>query len=151
MLLGIDNDASFRADPVPSESIEALGDLCLWLYGRNSTDTRPLVQSQNPDLRRLDTAIGSSAGLIALRRGLPLDVVMDISTGDRELFRRHLIEAKHRLQEARGKQLTGDPGDGDTLRMATEILELADHLVSDMEDNRRANRAGRRGSSRASR
>ena len=122
-LLGIDNESSFRPDPVPQERIEALGDLCLWLYGRKSTDTRPLVQSQNPDLRRLDTAIGSSSGLVALRRGLPLDLVMDISTGDEELFKGHLIEARHRLQEARGKQLTGDQGDADTLRLASEILE----------------------------
>ena len=125
-MLGIDNERSFRPEPVPAARLEALGDLCLWLYGRKSTDTRPLVQSQNPDLRRLDSAIGSDAGLIALRRGLPLDVVIDISTGDEELFKGHLQEARHRLQEARGKQLTGDAGDGDTLRVATEILELAD-------------------------
>jgi len=140
-LLGIDNEHSFRPEPVPAETLEALGDLCLWLYGRKSTDTRPLVQSQNPDLRRLDSAIGSDAGLIALRRGLPLDVVIDISTGDEELFKGHLQEARHRLQEARGKQLTGDAGDGDTLRVATEILELADRLVADMEDHRRQQHA----------
>lgn len=143
-LLGIDNESSFRPNPVPPERIQALGDLCLWLYGRKSTDTQPMVQSQNPDLRRLDTAIGSSEGLVALRRGLPLDVVIDISVGDEELFRGHLIDARHRLQEARGKQLTGDQGDADTLRLANEILELADRLVSDMEDHRRAERADRR-------
>ena len=143
-LLGIDNEDSFRPNPVPKERLEALGDLCLWLYGQKSTDKQPLVQSQNPDLRRLDSAIGSNAGLIALRRGLPLDVVIDISIGDEELFKGHLLDARHRLQEARGKQLTGDAGDGDTLRVANEILELADHLVSDMEDHRRQRRASRR-------
>ena len=143
-LLGIDNEGSFRPNPVPKERLEALGDLCLWLYGQKSTDTQPLVQSQNPDLRRLDSAIGSNAGLIALRRGLPLDVVIDISIGDEELFKGHLLDARHRLQEARGKQLTGDAGDGDTLRVANEILELADRLVSDMEDHRRQQRASRR-------
>lgn len=143
-LLGIDNESSFRPAPIPADRIEALGDLCLWLYGRKSTDTRPLVQSQNPDLRNLDRALGSSAALVALRRGLPLDVAIDISIGDEELFRGHLIEARHRLQEARGKQLTGDPGDADTLRLANETLELADRLVSDMEDHRRDERASRR-------
>lgn len=143
-LLGIDNENSFRPNPIPKKRLDALGDLCLWLYGQKSTDTQPLVQSQNPDLRRLDSAIGSHDGLIALRRGLPLDVVIDISIGDEELFKGHLLEARHRLQEARGKQLTGDAGDGDTLRTANEILELADRLVSDMEDYRRQQRAGRR-------
>ena len=143
-LLGIDNESSFQPNPVPKRRLDALGDLCLWLYGQKSTDTQPLVQSQNPDLRRLDSAIGSDDGLIALRRGLPLDVVIDISIGDEELFKGHLLDARHRLQEARGKQLTGDTGDGDTLRVAHEILELADRLVSDMEDHRRQQRAGRR-------
>ena len=143
-LLGIDNEDSFHPNPVSPARLDALGDLCLWLYGQKSANRQPLIQSQNPDLRRLDSAIGSSAGLVALRRGLPLDVVVDISVGDEELFKGHLIEARHCLQEARGKQLTGDAGDGDTLRIANETLELADRLVSDMEDHRRAERAGRR-------
>lgn len=143
-LLGIDNEDSFHPNPVPPARLDALGDLCMWLYGQKSADRQPLIQSQNPDLRRLDSAIGSSAGLVALRRGLPLDVVVDISIGDEELFKGHLIEARYRLQEARGKQLTGDAGDGDTLRIANEIFELADRLVSDMEDHRRTERAGRR-------
>lgn len=143
-MLGIDSEDSFHPNPVPEENLDALGNLCLWLYGQKSTDTRPLIQSQNPDLRRLESAIGNEAGLIALRRGLPLDVVIDISVGDEELFRGHLIEARHRLQEARGKQLTGDPGDSDTLRIANEIHELGAHLVTDMEDRRREQRASRR-------
>ncbi len=143
-LLGIDNENSFRPNPIPKKRLNALGDLCLWLYGQKSTDTQPLVQSQNPDLRRLDSAIGNHDGLIALRRGLPLDVVIDISIGDEELFKGHLLEARRQLQEARGKQLTGDTGDADTLRTANEIFELADRLVSDMEDHRRQQRSGRR-------
>jgi len=143
-LLGIDNETSFRPNPVPKRRLDALGDLCRWLYGRKSTETRPIVQSQNPDLRNLDSAIGNADGLVALRRGLPLDVVLDISTGDEELFRGHLIDARHLLQEARGKQLTGDQGDPDTLRIANEVFELADRLVTDMEQTRKADRAGRR-------
>ena len=143
-LLGIDKKDSFRPNPVPKDKLEALGDLFMWLYGQKSTDTRPLVQSQNPDLRKLVSAIGSDAGLTALRRGLPLHVVIDISTGDEQLFNADLLEARHRLQEARGKQLTGDAGDSGTLRVASEILELAERLVADMEDCRRAGRAIRR-------
>jgi len=143
-LLDIDNEKSFRPNPVPKARLDALGDLCVWLYGRKSTETRPIIQTQNPDLRNLDTAIGSSTGLVALRRGLPLDVVLDISIGDEELFKGHLIDARHLLQEARGKQLTGDTGDADTLRIANEVYELADRLVADMDEQRRSERAGKR-------
>ena len=143
-LLGIYKTDSFRPNPVPKDKLEELGDLCMWLYGQKSTDTRPLVQSQNPDLQKLVSAIGSDAGLTALRRGLPLHVVIDISTGDEQLFKADLLEARRRLQEARGKQLTGDAGEGGTLRVANEILELAERLVADMEDRCRAGRASRR-------
>ncbi len=132
--LGIDNDSSYRKNPVPRSHIENLSHLCLWLYGQKPT--KPLIQSQNPDLRRLEEAIGNEDGLIALKRGLPLDVAVDISIGDEELFRGHLLDARRRLQEARGKQLTGYQGDVDTLQIAYEILDLADHLVQDMGKHR---------------
>ncbi|WP_419946203.1 hypothetical protein [Candidatus Poriferisodalis sp.] len=142
-LLGIDNEDSFGPNPISPDRLEALADLCLWLYGQKSTNTRPLVQSQNPDLRRLDSAISTEAGLVALRRGLPLDLAVDISVGDEELFKGHLIEARQRLQDARGKQLTGDPGDASTIRLAREVLELSEHLVDDMDASRRKRRTGR--------
>ena len=142
--LGIDDENSFRCDPVPEDHVKDLGNLCLWLYGRTSTGTQPVVRSQNPDLRNLDIAIGSSRGLVALQRGLPLDVVLEISAGDEELFKGGLIAALNGLQEARGKQLTGDSGDADTMRIANEVLDLADRLVTDMEDYRREGRARRR-------
>ncbi|MDE0232826.1 MAG: hypothetical protein OXI56_02290 [bacterium] len=142
--LGIVELRSYRRDPVPEEHVSDLGDLCLWLYGRKSTGTRPIVRSQNPDLRNLDSAIGNVRGLAALRRGLPLDVVLDISAGDERLFKGGLIAALNGLQQARGKQLTGDSGDVDTLQIANEVLDLADRLVTEMEDFRREGRARRR-------
>ncbi len=142
--LGIDNETSYQPDPVPTGHIKNLGELFLWLYGQKSTGTRPLVQTQNPDLRRLDSAIGSGAGRLALRRGLSLDTAVDYSIGDEELFKGHLLEARRYLEYARGKQSTGDRGDPGTLRTANEILDLAERLVIDMEQHRREERATRR-------
>ena len=142
--LGIDNETSFRPDPVPQDHLRDLGDLCQWLYGRDSTGKDPVVRTQNPDLRNLDTVIGNPDGLLALRQGLPLDIALDITAGDEELFKGHLIQARQQLQGARGRQLTGDPGDANTIRMAHETLDLAEHLVEDMENHRRAKLASRR-------
>lgn len=142
--LGIDNATSFQPNPIPENNLKNLGYFLRWLYGQKSTNTRPLVQSQNPDLRRLEDTLGYEPGLIALKRGLPLDIAEEISTGDEELFRANLMDARRHLQYARGKQLTGDRGDVDTLQIAREILDLADHLVLDMEAHRRKERVGRR-------
>ena len=129
--LGLDKDSDFCKDPVPSSHISNLGYLCLWLYGQKPT--RPLIQFQTSDLRKLEEVIGNDDGLKALKRGLPLDVAVDISIGDEKLFKRHLLDARHQLQKARGKQLTGYQGDTDTLQIAKQILDLADHLVSDID------------------
>ena len=142
--LGINDQNSYQPNPVPSEYISNLGELCLWLFGRESTDTRPVVRTQNPDLRNLISAIGSSDGLSALRRGLSLNVALDISRGDETLFKEYLLQARYLLQQARGKQLTGDSGDSGTLQTAKEILDLADQLVLDMEQHRREGRSTRR-------
>lgn len=142
--LGINDQNSYQPNPVPSEHISNLGELCLWLFGRESTDTRPMVRTQNPDLRNLISAIGSSDGLAALRRGLALNVALDISRGDETLFKEYLLQARYLLQQARGKQLTGDSGDSGTLQTAKEILDLADQLVLDMEQHRREGRSTRR-------
>lgn len=142
--LGIDNATSFQPNPIPEDSLKNLGYFLRWLYGQKSTNTRPLIQSQNPDLRRLEDTLGYETGLIALKRGLPLDVAEEISTGDEELFRANLMDARRHLQYARGKQLTGDRGDIDTLQIAREIFDLADRLVLDMEAHRRKERVGRR-------
>lgn len=142
--LGIDNEHSFRRDPVPEDHVKELGDLCLWLYGRKSTGTPPVIRSQNPDLRNLDSALGNSRGVVALQRGLSLEVVLDIAAGDEALFKEALVTARHELQQARGKQLTGDSGDVDTLQIANEVFDLADRLVTEMEDSRREGRAQRR-------
>lgn len=142
--LGIDNATSFQLNPIPENNLKSLGYFLRWLYGQKSTDTRPLIQSQNPDLRRLEEVLGYETGIIALKRGLSLDVAEEISTGDEELFRGNLMDARRHLQYARGKQLTGDRGDTDTLQIAQEVLDLADFLVSDMETHRRKERATRR-------
>ena len=130
--LGIDNKTSFHPSPIPEDNITDLEYFFLWLYGRKSTNTQPLVRTQNPDLRKLVDTLSDESGLIALKQGLSLDVSHDIRTGDERLFKGYLLEARDLLQRARGKQLTGDSGDRKSLRMARDSLELAERLLEDM-------------------
>ncbi len=142
--LGINNQTSFKPDPIPDNRLEQLKEFCLWLYGQGSTQTRPLVQSQNPHLRQLGDALDDDDSLAALRQGLSLEVALDIRKGDRQLFRGYLLEARHRLQLALGKELTGDTGDSGTLQIALEIADLADHLVTGMLRHREEEKRKRR-------
>jgi hypothetical protein len=119
--------------PVLPSKVKNLGDLMLWLYGRDSSDRPSLIRSQNPDLKTLDTVLLTEAGVKALRDGLPLSVAHDISQGDERLFRQALQQAKQALQKALGTLTTGfSSNDTDMLRIAGDIQNLANDLVEAM-------------------
>lgn len=141
---GILSDASYaKRNPVPKKMMKNFGELCLWLFGSKSRDVRPLVETQNPDLRVLDEVIGSKNGLAALRKGLPLKVSRDITEGDERLFRESLVGAKQALQDARGRLLTGYEGETDLLADAEDIRDLATDLHEEMKEKRRKKRRRR--------
>lgn len=131
--LGLRTKASTPEKPVPKSKIKNLGDLMLWLYGRDSSDTPSLIRSQNPDLKTLDTVLLAETGIKALRDGLPLTVAHDISQGDERLFRQALQQTKQALQKALGTLTTGFTGtDLDMLKVAQDIESLAHDLVAAM-------------------
>ncbi len=131
--LSLSKEKSFDTrSPVPASKLQSLGELCEWLYGSKNKQKKPVVESQNPDLRTLDEVLVSKDGTAALRRGLPLSVARDIGKGDEQLFREALIAAKQSLQEARGKLLTGYEGEVDLLRTGQEIVDLADSIHREM-------------------
>ena len=147
--LGIDNQKSYKLNPVPVDRLDHLREFLFWLYGRKSTGTRPVVQSQNPDLRNLGTVLEHENSVAALRQGLSLEVALDISKGDERLFLGHLLEAQHRLELAVSKQLTGDTGQPNILQIALKVSDLADHLVTGMMESRKEKRTANRRSHRS--
>jgi hypothetical protein len=146
--LGLRSKGATDRRPVPANKVKNLGDLMVWLYGRESSDTPSLIRSQNPDLKTLDTVLLTEAGVKALRDGLPLSVAHDISQGDERIFRQSLQQAKQALQKAHGTLTTGYvSSEEDVLRLAKDVDDLADDLVREMEakkakDRRDANKKG---------
>ena len=131
--LGLRTKGVTPENPVPSAKVKNLGNLMLWLYGRDSSDTPSLIRSQNPDLKTLDTVLLTEAGVKALKDGLPLSVARDISQGDERLFRQALQQAKQALQKALGTLTTGfSSTDVDMPRVAADIQSLANDLVEAM-------------------
>jgi hypothetical protein len=107
------------------------------------------VYSRSSNLRVLDEVLQTKNGTAALRRGLPLQVSLDIAKGDERLFREALIAAKQSLQEARGKLLTGYTGEHDLLQTAEDNMELSDSILQEMEGVRQTRRRQPRARSRA--
>ena len=119
--------------PVPKSRVNQLGELCKWLYGSKSEDVQPEVQSQNPHLRQLDEVLRSEKATASLRAGLPLSVALEVSYGDERVFHSALIKAKEQLQKARGTLSTGFRGEKGLLQVASDVADLADDLVTEME------------------
>ncbi len=138
--IGIDPEKSYRPHPVPNKHIENLGELCIWLYGSKTREIKPLIRSQNPDLRTLENTLGKPEGIEALLHGRDLDVAQEIAIGDPVLFRRDLVDAKLKLQSAQGRQTSGDEGDEDSLALVIQILDIAESLRLTMEAARRGDR-----------
>jgi hypothetical protein len=132
--LGLRSKGVTDRKPVPTKNVKNLGDLMVWLYGRESSDTPSLIRSQNPDLKTLDTVLLTDAGVKALRDGLPLSVAHDISQGDERIFRQSLQQAKQALQKAHGTLTTGYVStEDDVFRLAEDVEKLAQDLVEAME------------------
>jgi len=130
--LGLKAQRVFEPNPVPKRQLQNLQEVCLWLYGSKKANKRPLIRSQNPDLRNLDEALGSRNGVAALRAGLPLETSLKASRGDERLLREAIVVADQNLKEARGLVPTGFKGDADLLAKATAIQTIATSIVEDM-------------------
>lgn len=120
-------------ETLSKKNLPRLGEVCRWLYGSKRDNLRPVVQSQNPDLRHLDEALRTQAGIDALRAELPLEVARDASLGDPRLFREALVKAKATLEEAQGKCVTGYDRSQELLEVGGAIFKLAENLLDQME------------------
>ena len=74
---------------------------------------------------------------------MPLHLALEISHGDEQVFQYSLIRAKESLQKARGTQTSGDDGSRDLLSLGSDVVELANDLLDEMERKRTKPRRGR--------
>ena len=129
---------SLDGAPVPVEKKEELGELLVWIYGSEKANRDPIVQSQNPDIHRLNQALQKRDGLDVLRAVSSLEEAAEAAEGDRAVFYDCLLRAKIALEKALGKT-AGYKGDPELLRIAEALHGLVENLVRlmDHDDARR--------------
>lgn len=141
--IGITGVPEDQPNPVPADKKEELGELLTWIYGSKKKEMLPAVQSQNPDIRRLEAVLKNNEALHALRDGVPLYVAYEVSQPKDETFEQSLLEAKRALQKAHSYQTEGFDGQDESLmRHATAIAKLADELYEVMEKKYRSLKDG---------
>jgi hypothetical protein len=123
-------------NPVPKEKIKELGELCLWLYGSKKEKIPPVVESQNPDLRRLNAVLNNREAIAALRAGKELAKAFEISRPPEAVFEEALIAAKRELTTARAHLTTGYDKSDELLKIAGSVANMADDIYTEMERKR---------------
>ena len=134
--IGLRPEDEESEEPVPIENKNELGDLCLWLYGSKKEDKRPVIRSQNPDLRHLDAVVANREAVAALRAGSELTRAFEISRPSSTVFEEALHAAKRDLEKARSLQSTAYDGSEQLLTVADDLVELATDLYNDMYKKR---------------
>ena len=125
-------------DPVPERRKNELGELMVWLYGSKKDKKEPVVQSQNPDLRRLNAVVSNRESLSALRAETGLEKAFEISEPPAVLFEEAMISAKRQLTTARAYLTTGDDGSETMLKLAGTVAAMAADIYDELERKRRS-------------
>ncbi|MBA4241438.1 MAG: hypothetical protein C0448_11985 [Sphingobacteriaceae bacterium] len=124
-------------EPVNKGGIENLGSVLEWLYGSKKKDQKPVIVSQNPDLRYLDAVLKNPQAISSLKANNELAYAYEISQPDDTKFADSLNEAKRALYKAQQYLSTGYKSDEPTLKLAGTVATMADELYEGMELKRK--------------
>jgi hypothetical protein len=119
-------------NPVPKNHLENLQKVLIWLYGSKSDDIKPIINSQNPDIKDLAAVLSNSRArtIMLLRNDLREARAQIESKGAR--FEQALVNAKQEAEVAMS-QVTGyDPSDLTLLEIGHDLRDTSEQLYSNM-------------------
>lgn len=140
--LNLKDETEDTKEFVPKDKLPELQEVCKWLYGSKKEGIEPVVQSQNPYLRQLDTIVQNREALAALRSGEPLEKALELTKPVSNLFEEELLAAKRSLVKAKGLATEGYDGSAALLNIVASIYNIAYDLHTEME--RKKNSGGKR-------
>ena len=121
--------------PVPSDKLYRLEEVMFWVLGSKSKNIKPIVRSQNPDIRNLNQVLQSSDAVQILRATGDFEVAYDRSQDGADVFHQSVVEAQMSLQKALSK-IAYYSGGIEILETAKNLADSADSLFKIMKDKR---------------
>jgi hypothetical protein len=125
-------EADPEPNPVPTENLDNLRRVMVWLYGSKSDDIEPIIVSQNPHIKQLGAVLlnGRARSIMMMRNDLR-EAYAQVETKS-ERFEKSLINAKQEAENAMA-QITGyDPSDATLLEIGEELNQTSELLYSNM-------------------
>lgn len=139
--LGLDSQwASYepQPDPVPKDKENHLAELLTWIYGSKQDDIKPVVRSQNPDIKRLGKVLSNAASLTILRTDRPLDEAHEGTIPAEQKLVESLLLTRAQIREAFNNVRGYDGRDASLIEIAEDISETAQAIHERMKKKRMA-------------
>jgi hypothetical protein len=134
--LGLSED--WRVDepepnPIPKKNLENLKTLLVWLYGSREDDVKPVITSQNPDVKNLAAVLINprSRTLMMARNNLAEAFNSIESKGTR--FESALVNAKQYAETALSQIIGYDSEDSTLLEIGKELSDTSKQIYVTME------------------
>ena len=106
-----------------------------WILGSKSKKIKPIIRSQNPDIRYLNQVLLSSDAIQALRATNDLELAYDRSQDGNDVFHQAIVESQINIQKALAK-ISYYQGDEDQLKTVMNLADSADSLFEMMKEKR---------------
>lgn len=123
-----------KQDPIPKENLDRLREVLRWLYGSKESDIRPVILSQNPDIRRLGEVLENPEALTELRASRSLDEAHFSTAPANQRFSESLIRARSEVRDASNNLRGFDGREQSLVGIAEDILETARALHARMAE-----------------
>jgi len=122
-----------KPNPVPKKNLENLQQVLVWLYGSKPDGKKPVINSQNPDLKFLGAVLESPrARMMMLTRHDLREAYAQVERKGAR-FEGALVNAKQEVEVALG-QITGyEPDDSTLLEIGKELRDNSEQLYDSME------------------
>ena len=121
-----------RPDQVPQMKLNDLRKVLVWIYGSKSDAVRPVVRTQNPDIKRLGEVLANAEGRHVLEQTDNLDEAHASTEPVDTRFTASLLRARDAVRDATGSIRAYDGTDSSLLGIAEDVKETADSLYHNM-------------------
>lgn len=119
-------------DPVSSDKLDNLKQLLLWIYGSKQDHIRPVVQTQNPDIKRLGEVLENAEGLHILETSGNLDRAHVATEPVDKRFIDSLLSARSAINDTAASLRAYDGQDSSLLDVAADVKETAETVYQRM-------------------
>ena len=133
-----------RPDPVPTEKLDCLRDVLVWIYGSTQDGIPPAVRTMNPDIKRLGEVLPHAEARELLAAGYDLHQAHAATEPIDRRFLASLLRARSAIGDAAGSLRAYDGQDESLLDITEDVKATSDSVYRNMLGKRRKAAASER-------